>query len=68
MQDVIQPTLHVQVLGHVVLDEPKRVIPEKMGDVVHAARDQIVNADHLVAFPDQSVTQMRSEKPGPARY
>jgi len=37
-----------------------------MGDVVHAAGDEIVHADDGMAFADKTVAQMRPQKTGRA--
>ena len=41
-------------------------VPEQMRDVVLVAGEEVVDAEHVVAFVDQPVAEMRAEKAGAA--
>ena len=47
-----------------MLDEPVIVVAGQMRDVREVAGDKIVDRDDAVAFREQTVGQMRSQKPG----
>lgn len=66
MQDVVDPALHVYILGHVVLDKRKPLVSEEMGDIVHVARDQVVHADDVMSFFDKKIAEVASEEARPA--
>jgi len=65
MQDVVDPALHVYILGHVVLDKRKPLVSEEMGDIVHVARDQVVHADDVMSFFDKKSQRWLPRKPAP---
>jgi hypothetical protein len=51
---------------HVVVHELEVRMVQQVGDVVLAAGEQVVQADHVVAARDQPVAQMRADEAGPA--
>ena len=67
MKNVIQLFFRQEnEIGNVVLDEPIILVAGQMPDVLQVARDQIVDRDDAVAFLEQTIGQMRSEKAGAA--
>ena len=66
MPDVIDRAVQEDELGHVLLDEFEIPIAAQVGDVVHAAGDEVVDADDLVAARQQQVGQMGAEEAGRA--
>jgi hypothetical protein len=51
---------------HVVVHELEVRVIQQVGDVVLAAGEQVVQADHAVAARDQPVAQVRADEPGSA--
>src|SRR5437762_2828252 len=66
--DIIHGAIEKNKLGHILLDEAKVPVPSQVRDVVHAASDEIVNRNNLMAPPQQQVHQMRAEKPRSAGH
>lgn len=56
----------MDVIGHIVLDELEAGAAEMVGDVVQAARDQVVEHEHFVPFAQEAVGEMGAEESGPA--
>jgi hypothetical protein len=53
---------HEQREAHVVAHELEPRVVREMIDVALVAGEQVVDAEHLVAAPEQAVDQMRAEK------
>ena len=51
-------------IGNVVPDKTIIFVPCQMADVCHIPSDQIVDRDDTMAFGQEAIGQMRSEKPG----
>ena len=64
MPDVIHPAFEKNEFGDVLLDEFEVRVAAKVDDVVHAAGDEVVNADDLVAARNQEVGEVRAKKAG----
>jgi hypothetical protein len=65
MEHVIHRTVNLHRLGDVVPHEPEAGIVRQMVDVPPASRQQIVNAEHLVPFREESLAKMRPDEAGP---
>src|SRR6185369_17094888 len=50
-------------LGDVVTQQLEALIVEQVKNVFAPAGEEVVEAEHLVAFADESLTKMRSDKP-----
>jgi hypothetical protein len=66
MKDIIELSIHVDIVRHIVFYEGETVASEEMGNVVHIPRQQIVHADHIMALSDEMITEMTAEETGPA--
>ena len=62
MQDEVERTIYVDVIGDVVLDKLESRVAEQMGDVLGPAREEVVHADDFAAFFQQQVAQMRPQE------
>jgi hypothetical protein len=62
MQDVIQPSGHMDKLGDIVVVKFKILLPEKVFDIAQRSGKQIIHRHHLVAFRHKPVTQMRPKE------
>ena len=62
MPDVIHRPIQENKFGDVLLDEFEIRVAAQVRDVVHRARDEIINADDLVPARQQQVAQMRAKK------
>jgi len=62
---VIDP-VHLQQdrLGYVVADKLEAVIVHEMDDVPLASGKKIIETDDIMPFPEQSFTQVRTDKTG----
>jgi hypothetical protein len=56
----------VDGVGDVVTDAFEMVVPEKMADVVLAAREKIVEAQDVLSFGEKPLAEVRSEETGAA--
>ena len=54
--------------GHIVADQIKIGFSDEVGNVGLLRREEIIEADHVVPFVDQSLADVRSEKSCPAGY
>src|SRR6185369_6868449 len=68
MPDIINWAIEKNELSHILLDEPKVPAPGQVRDVVHGARNEIVDGDDLVPSLEQQVHQMRAKKPRAAGH
>ena len=66
MQDDVDLARYPQEVGDVLAYESEPVVTEEVFDVGNAASDQVVDGHDGVPVGDQSVTQMRAQKPGTA--
>ena len=66
MPHIVHLTRDVDEVGDIVIDELVVLIPREMLDVRDIARDEVVDRDDAVAFLEQSVREMGSQKPGSA--
>jgi hypothetical protein len=66
MEDEIDFPFHEQVIRDIVVDKLEARISGEVRNVVGAARDQVVNADHGVSLCNQPITEMRAEEAGAA--
>ena len=66
VQDQVDVTDHVDVVGDVDPDEAEAVVPDEVGEVVDRPRGEVVEGDDLVTTGDQSLAQVGPEEPGPA--
>ena len=62
MPDILHRRLQKNELGHVLLDELEAGIPAQVGNVIHPARDEIVDADHAVPARQQQIHQVRAQE------
>ena len=66
MEDEMDISLDKQVIRHVILNEPEPRITGKVGDVLRASGDQVVDTDNGVPLCDEPVAEMRTEESGAA--
>ena len=62
MQDIIEFTWHKNKPGNIVMIELEIFELEKMFDVAQTAGDEIIHADNLAAFFDETVAEVGAEK------
>src|SRR5712692_1135186 len=55
-------------IGNVVLDEMEILVPGQVANVRRVARDQIVDRNDAMAFRQQTIGQMRSQKTSAASH
>ena len=63
MQNVVQIALDVDVLRDVVLVEGEMGVVLQVGDVFQVAGDEVVHGLHLEPLSDETVAQVRAQKP-----
>ena len=56
--DVVHRAVQEDELGHILLDEFEIPVAGQVRDVVHAAGDEIINANDAVAAREQQVSEM----------
>ena len=66
MPDVVNWFVKENEFRYILLDEFIGRIAAQMRDIIHAASDEIINADDLVPAGQQKVSQMGAEKTGRA--
>ena len=66
MQDKVERAIHVDVVGHVVVDQLELRVADEMGDIFGSAGEKIIHADDLVTLGDHQVAHVRSEETGTA--
>jgi hypothetical protein len=66
VKDIGQGAGDVHILGHVVVVEFKFRQREKVLDVLHFPRDQVVHANHVKPLPYEAVAEMRAQEAGSA--
>ena len=66
VQDGVQAPGHVDELGHVLVDEVELRLGGQVLDVAQRAGDQVVHADHLVAFGQEAIGEVAAEETGAA--
>ncbi len=60
---VVDPVrLHVEREGHIVSDELKARVGQQVADVVFGAREEVVEADHLVPVGQEPPAQVRTNE------
>src|SRR6185369_15867319 len=68
MPDIIYRAIQKNKLSDILLDESKVPATSQVRDVVHTARDKIVDGDDFMASLQQQVHQLRAEKPRTAGH
>ena len=58
MQQVVQVSVEMDVGTDIVVDKGEFGERLKMGNVAHVPCDQIVHADHFIAFADEAITEV----------
>lgn len=66
MQNVIERTFDMDIMGDVIMHKGEIRLAEKMRDVIGVARDEVIHADNIMTFGYEAVTKMASEKSGSA--
>ena len=64
--DIVHGFIEKDEFGDILLDEFEVPVAAQMGDVVHAAGDEVINANHPVSPGEQQVGEMRTKKTGRA--
>jgi hypothetical protein len=54
----IDGTVHPEELRHVVVHERETGMADEMGDILRPPGREVVDADDLVAPPDERITEM----------
>jgi len=68
MEDMIKLPIHMEVFGHIILDEFESFMPHQMGDVADILLFyQIIHADDLVTEADKEIAEVGTKKSRPAR-
>ena len=68
MPDIIHRTIEEDKLRDILLDEFEPGIAAEMRDVVHAAGDEIVQANDFVPAREEQISQVRAKKSGGAGH
>ena len=68
MKHVVDPAGDVDELAHVGPHQVEVVLTDEVRDVVRGPRDEVVEADHLVALRQEAFAEMRTEESGSAGY
>jgi hypothetical protein len=68
MQDSIQVPGNVDEGRHIRTHQSEPVAFEKVFNVAGIASREVVETDDFVAFIQQALTEVRSEKPGPSSH
>ena len=64
MEDIVQTTYYKGIVRDIVLDVGKIVYAKQMRYVGKITCDQIVHCNDFIAFAQETITEMRAEKPG----
>ena len=64
MQDVVELTRNVDVLGDVLLDEVEAFLAEEMRDVLDVPGQEVVHRDHLATIGEHALAEVRAEEAG----
>ena len=67
MEDRVDGPVEVDVLRDVVVDEAELPVAREVRDVAHVARDEVVEADDLVALGEEAVGEVAAEEAGGSR-
>ncbi len=68
MEHVVHRVVEVKRASNVVADELEALVADQVVDVLAAAGDQVVDADHAVALGQQPLAQVRAEEAGAAGH
>ena len=63
---LIERAGHIDVVGHVVLDESEARLADQVGNVVRRAGQEVVHADDLVPLCQEPIAQVRAQEAGRA--
>ena len=66
VEDVVKIAFHVDEVGHVQIHKREALMAHQVGDVVGRPRDEVVHADHMMAFGQKALAEMRAEEAGTA--
>jgi hypothetical protein len=66
VQDGVDGTADVDVLGDVCAHEPEIVTAEEMLDIRRCAGEEVVEAENLVALVEETFTKVRAKEAGTA--
>ena len=64
MEYVVQMTFYKGIVRDIVLDVSKIVYAKQMRYVGKITCDQVVHGNDFIAFAQETITEMRAEKPG----
>ncbi len=62
VQNSIQRAFHIDVIGHVMLDEEKVIAPSQVFDVAGGAGDEVVHGDNLVSLSQEAIAQVGAQE------
>ena len=62
MPDVIDREIEEEIFGDILLDEFEIFVAGEMGDVIHAAGDEVVNGHDFVASLQQVIHEVGAEE------
>jgi len=58
MHDSVEPSRHIDIIRHVMMNELEPPLSGKMRYVIDRSSNQVIHRDHLVTVRQQAVTQM----------
>ena len=66
MENKVHRFVYKKVLRNILFDEAVIFVPRKMLDIGLAAGDEIIDADHAMAFCKEAICEVRGQKSGAA--
>lgn len=68
MEHAVERTIHFERPANIPLPELEQTIALQVLNIGGIARNEVVDAHHIVAFRNQPVTKMRADETGGARH
>jgi hypothetical protein len=62
VQDVIQVSLDIDVLGDIIFNEAKVLVPYEVGDILHVPGEEVIHADNLMSLLDKVMAEVRTQE------
>ena len=65
MKDSVNPALHKNVIGYIMMNKGELLIPRQVGDVVGGPGEEVIQGYNFMPLRQKTVTKVTSDKPRP---
>src|SRR6185369_2599580 len=63
VKNIVDPPLNKNIIRYIVMIEGKITVSQEVCNICSISGDEVINTNNTVTFQEESVAEMRSEKP-----